>query len=137
MRDKSLLIGKLLLNNARTLKPFYHMEILKIRPLDWSINSMTSTHNKTLYKFVNVKGDIPARNVQIVVDGVFEVVAEPTKNLVLGRFIELESTTLMILKSQLLRWPVKQPRRLEEISVSQIMNKRTATFVKFNGIIRV
>ena len=137
MRDKSLLIGKLLLNNARPLRPFYHMEILKIRPLDWSINSMTSTHNKTLYKFVNVKGDIPARNVQIVVDGVFEVVAEPTKNLVLGRFIELESTTLMILKSQLLRWPVKLPRRLEEISVSQIMNKRTATFVKFNGIIRV
>ena len=45
---------------------------------------MTSTHHKTLYKSVKVEGDIPARNGQVVVDRVFEVVAEPTKNQVTG-----------------------------------------------------
>jgi hypothetical protein len=45
---------------------------------------MTSTHHKTLYKSVKVEGDIPARNCQVVVDRVFEVVAEPTKNQVIG-----------------------------------------------------
>ena len=45
---------------------------------------MTSTHHKTLYKSVEVEGNIPARNGQVVDDRVFEVVAEPTKNQVTG-----------------------------------------------------
>ena len=52
--------------------------------IQWAINVMTSTHHKTLYKSVKVEGDIPARNGQVVVDRVFEVVAEPTKNQVTG-----------------------------------------------------
>ena len=52
--------------------------------IKWAINAMTSTHHKMLYKSVKVEGDIPGRNGQVVVDGVFEVVAEPTKNQVTG-----------------------------------------------------
>ena len=52
--------------------------------IKWAINAMTSTHHKTLYKSVKVEGDIPDRNGQVVVDGVFEVVAEPTRNQVTG-----------------------------------------------------
>ena len=59
-------------------------DIEETATIKWAINAMTSTHHKTLYKSVKVEGDIPGRNGQVVVDGVFEVVAEPTKNQVTG-----------------------------------------------------
>ena len=52
--------------------------------IQWVINAMTSTHHKTLYKSVQVEGDILARNGRVVADEVFEVVAEPIKNPVTG-----------------------------------------------------
>ena len=40
---------------------------------------MTSTHHETLYKSVRVDGDISERTGRVVVDGIFQVDAEPIK----------------------------------------------------------
>ena len=52
--------------------------------IQWVINAMTSTHHETLYKSVRVDGDIIERTGRVVVDGIFQVVAEPIKNPVTG-----------------------------------------------------
>ena len=52
--------------------------------IQWVINAMTSTHHETLYKSVRVDGDISERTGRVVVDGVFQVDAEPIKNPVTG-----------------------------------------------------
>ncbi len=52
--------------------------------IQWVINAMTSTHHETLYKSVHVDGNISERTGRVVVDGVFQVDAEPIKNPVTG-----------------------------------------------------
>ena len=52
--------------------------------LPWVINAMTSTHHETLYKSVQVEGDLDERTGRVVVDGVFELQTEPIKNPVTG-----------------------------------------------------
>ena len=52
--------------------------------IQWVINAMTSTHHETLYKSVRVDGNISERTGRVVVDGIFQVDAEPIKNPVTG-----------------------------------------------------
>ena len=50
----------------------------------WVINAMTTTHHETLFKPVTIEADVEGRKGRVVVDGVFELNAEPIKNPVTG-----------------------------------------------------
>ena len=55
-----------------------------IATIQWVINAMTSTHHETLYKSIQVDGNISERAGRVVADGVFQLDVEPIKNPVTG-----------------------------------------------------